>query len=128
MRTNTFLELQCKIECNQLKENRVSRLFRRGGGLALKKSKSTDFGFFLYLLAKTAVYWLFSKIILRNFLLLCCKTQYKCTWVYGEVRKNFRHFGCEMQKTVLGYIEGYEKFFEEILIQTVNFYEKLSLV
>ncbi len=28
--------------------------------------------------------------------------------------RNFGHFGCEMQKTVLGYIEGYEKLFEEI--------------
>ena len=28
--------------------------------------------------------------------------------------RNFKRFGCEMQKTVLGYIEGYEKLFEEI--------------
>jgi len=38
---------------------RVSRLFLRGGSRSSKKSKSTDFGFFLYLLAKTAFYWLF---------------------------------------------------------------------
>ena len=29
-------------------------------------------------------------------------------------KRNFRGFGCETQKSVLGYIEGYEKLFEEI--------------
>ena len=43
------------------RENRVSRLFSRGDSLASKKSKSTDFGFFLYLLAKTVFCWLFSQ-------------------------------------------------------------------
>ena len=28
--------------------------------------------------------------------------------------RNFRYFGCETQKSVLGYIEGFEKIFEEI--------------
>ena len=42
-------------------KNRVSRLFLRGDSRASKKSKSADFGFFLYLLAKIARYWLFSQ-------------------------------------------------------------------
>lgn len=28
--------------------------------------------------------------------------------------RNFRYFGCETQKSVLGYIDRYEKLFEEI--------------
>ena len=143
----------------QLK-NRVSRLFRRGGGLASRKSKSTDFGFLLYLLVKTAFYWLFSHnnrgkkvsrlywcvdsilvhikegnkagkekstkaafeskqsgnpiLLSKNIYRFGCKTEDKCPWLYEGIQKKFRCFGCETQKSVLGYIEGYEKFFEEI--------------
>lgn len=107
MRTNIFLELQFKIVCNRLKENRVSRLFLRDDSRASKKSKSTDFGFFLYLLAKIAVYWLFSQNIFSH---LGCKTEYKCAWLYEGICKNFWLFGCIFGKTVLGYMEGYKIF------------------
>ena len=76
MRTNIFLELQFKIVCNRLKENRVSRLFLRDDSRASKKSKSTDFGFFLYLLAKQRFIGYFSKII-EVINVLCYMRAYK---------------------------------------------------
>ncbi len=145
-RQNLFITIiaqdrsQIKVLISQydINENRVSRLFLRGGSRASKKSKSTDFGFFLYLLAKTAFYWLFSQnnsgLIesLFYYLLTFALVRFsqwnkagkeKSTKVAFEskqsgnpillLEKFFRCFGCEMRKSVLGDMERYKKFLKK---------------
>lgn len=105
---------------------------------ASKKSKSADFGFFLYLLAKIAFYWLFSqnnrsmeanhlfRILLWFWCVLCTETKQvkksppKCLLKVSNrepdslVRKIFSLLGCEIAKSVLGYMRNTKNFLEKI--------------
>ena len=135
LRTNIFLELQFKIVCNRLKENRVSRLFLRDDSRASKKSKSTDFGFFLYLLAKTAFYWLFFQNnrsdkcallyegIQKNISVFRLWNAKKCPWIYRGVWKislrKFKYRPSTFTKNCPWYSRGkkfWKKFYRHVYI------------